>query len=201
MTSPPLDPQAQAMASPNYHPPVFARPLPLPKTVKAIAAVITEIGQVQRGGHNAFFNYKYMRMDDIGAALTPLMGKHGIVILQDEINRTMHENRIIIDYNFTLYVDDEVSPPIRRSGMCIARDSKGNVDDKAINKCATQARKYALIGIFQIPGGDEPDNDANGGRQEPALRHREPVPGPGDANPTARPAPGKTMTPLQWSNN
>jgi len=40
------------------------------------------------------------------------------------------------------------------------RNSKGGYDDKALNKCHTTARKYFILGLFQIPTGLADDADA-----------------------------------------
>src|SRR5262245_59623118 len=123
----------QAVAPPS-------QPKPLPKTTKAVAAVMSQIGTIRKGGHNDFHNYDYARMEDLLHQLTPLMGQQGIMVTQTLANYQMVEqNRVIAEYDFYVYVDDEVSLPTRQPGMCMARDRKGNIDDKALLKCHTQA--------------------------------------------------------------
>jgi hypothetical protein len=85
---------------------------------------------------------------------------------------------VAITYEFSIiHSSGEMWPERpRQTGMCIARNSKGDWDDKALNKCHTSARKYFLLALFQVPAGDfeedQGDADANQ-RQE-----RRPVPGP-----------------------
>jgi ERF superfamily len=51
------------------------------------------------------------------------------------------------------------SEPMKRTDMSRCRDSRGGYDDKALNKCATAARKYFLMSLLQIPTGDDADAD------------------------------------------
>jgi hypothetical protein len=147
-----------------------------PKIAAAIAAIQAEIGIVDKGGQvgepGRGFNFKYARIEDVLTALTPLMGKNGLAVIQDEIEITQIEKTgVAVKYEFTvIHESGEVQPAIRRTGMSNARDGRGQWDDKALNKCGTQARKYFLIGLFQIPIAEIDDND------RPPKPKRETVP-------------------------
>jgi hypothetical protein len=144
----------------------IAPPLPatgIAQITKAIAGVMQEIDMVAKRGHNTFHHYHYARMEDILRQLTPLLGKHGLVVFQDETGRSMFDNDgvIAITYEFTVaHESGEIWPHrLRQTGVSRCRDSKGGWDDKSINKCHTAARKYFLLSLFQIPTGDEVDAD------------------------------------------
>jgi hypothetical protein len=79
-----------------------------------------------------------------------------------------------VTYEFTLmHESGQVFPEKPRfTGVSLARDRKGNWDDKAINKCHTAARKYFLLSLFQVPAGDFDDAD------EPGYANQRRVPGP-----------------------
>jgi ERF superfamily len=130
---------------------------------KAIATVMQEIDTVAKRGQNAFHKYRYARMEDILRRLTPLLGKHGLVVFQDEVGRSMFDDDgvIAVMYEFTVaHESGEVWPQrLRQTGVSRCRDSKGGWDDKSVNKCHTAARKYFLLSLFQIPTGEEPDAD------------------------------------------
>lgn len=162
-------------AMPNNLPAV-ATPIPAPQRTddrlpmtgiaqitKAIAAVMKEIDTVAKQGSNKFHGYKYARMEDILKEVTPLLGRHGIVIFQNEVQRSMFDNDavIAIQYEFTVaHESGEVWPQrLVQTGASRCRDSKGGWDDKSLNKCHTAARKYFLLSLFQIPTGDEADAD------------------------------------------
>jgi hypothetical protein len=143
--------------------PDVAAPAATPSTlVGAIAAVMAEVHAVAKNGHNKFHGYKYARMEDILKEITPLLGKHGLVIFQSETGRAMfdEDNVIAIEYAFTVaHVSGEKWDPLRQTGVSTCRNTKGGWDDKALNKCHTAARKYFLLALFQIPTGEEADAD------------------------------------------
>src|SRR6516162_654462 len=143
----------------------------------AIAAVMQEIDTVAKRGENAFHRYRYARMEDILKEVTPLLGKHGIVIFQSETGRAMfdNDNVIAIEYAFTVaHASGETWPhTLRQTGVSTCRNSKGGWDDKALNKCHTAARKYFLLALFQIPTGEEEDADrGENERPVPAVVRR-----------------------------
>lgn len=174
-------------AAPAQHPiPVQPR-MPLvsvPKLTAGIAGVMLEVGTIPKRGVNKFHNYNYVLMEDLLEAITPLMGKHGIVLFQNQVEIRSVENRLVVDYDFIVsHTSGEAMGPLRQPGMCIARNSKGDYDDKALAKCHTQARKYFILSLFQVPAGDfEADGDE--GQQEPAGK--KPVPGPSQQAPSEK---------------
>src|SRR5215468_8908408 len=139
--------------------------------VAAIAAVMNEVHVVAKRGENEFHRYRYATMGDILKEITPLLGRHGIVIFQSETGRAMFDddNVIAVEYAFTVaHTSGETWPqPLRQTGVSTCRNSKGGWDDKALNKCHTAARKYFLLALFQIPTGDEDDAD-RGESERPA---------------------------------
>src|SRR6516225_262954 len=78
-----------------------------PKIAAAIAAIQAEIGIVDKGGQvgepGRGFNFKYARIEDVLTALTPLMGKNGLAVIQDEIEITQIEKTgVAVKYEFTV---------------------------------------------------------------------------------------------------
>jgi ERF superfamily protein len=141
------------------HPAPLALPItPFDKLAGAIAAVMEEITPVEKHGENKFQNYKFPRMQDVLQVLTPLVSKHGIVIMQSEIERGFMDkgSAIYATYDFTVFhKSGQVWPERQRqTGVSRTRDSKGGFDDKSLNKCHTQARKFFLMALFQIPTED-----------------------------------------------
>jgi hypothetical protein len=164
----------------------------------AIAGVMSEIGTIKKGGYNAFHKYHYARMEDLLEALTPLMGRHGIAVFQNELEIKTIENRIAITYEFTVgHTSNESMQGLRQTGMCIARNSKGDYDDKAINKCHTQARKYFLLSLFQVPTGDfeEADEGPPKESEQPKQAGPRTVPGPPPAPAPEPVSPYKIIVP------
>lgn len=144
--------------------------------VKAIAQVKGADLYVQKRGKNQFHGYKYATVGDLLDKLQPLMAEAGLVIFQHELASDFLDNGnvLAIRYQFTLaHVSGEVWPekPVH-TGMTACRNSKGGFDDKAANKCHTAARKYFLLGLFQVPTGEDfrqptHDGDTDGGDHAP----------------------------------
>jgi hypothetical protein len=143
---------------------------PVGKIAGAIAAVMSEVGVVDKGGTLTFgqTSYKYARMEDLLRVITPLMGKHGLAVIQNEVGRGMQGANLAMTYEFSIIHSSGESWPERPrfTGLAAARD------DKAINKAHTAARKYFLLSLFQVPTGDLDDAD------EDAPKQHTPVPGP-----------------------
>jgi hypothetical protein len=146
------------------------------KIARAIADITAEVGVVKKAGVNQFHRYKYAQMQDVLQALTPVMAKHGLIIIQTEVARARFDDdrTIAIDYEFTIALagcDDVWPDRPKQTGVSKCRDSKGNFDDKAFNKCHTAARKYFLMALFQIATDDSDDADAgrNDGPQQRAA--------------------------------
>jgi hypothetical protein len=141
--------------------------------VAAIAAVMNEVHVVAKRGENEFHRYRYATMGDILKEITPLLGRHGIVIFQSETGRAMFndDNVIAVEYAFTVaHASGETWPHvIKQTGVSTCRNSKGGWDDKSLNKCHTAARKYFLLALFQIPTGEEDDADQGDRRPAPAV--------------------------------
>jgi ERF superfamily len=155
----------------------FPAGAPAPATlVGAIASVMAEVHTVAKNGFNKFHGYRYATMGDVLKEITPLLGKHGLVIFQSETGRAMfdEDNVIAVEYAFTVaHVSGETWPqPLRQTGVSTCRNSKGGWDDKSLNKCHTAARKYFLLALFQIPTGEEADADQgeNDGRFHQAAK-------------------------------
>lgn len=134
--------------------------------LQAIAAVMGEVGSVEKRGKNDFHRYNYATASDVFFELQPLLAKHGLIVFQDEHARDIISNgsAMAVTYEFTLaHSTGEVWPfKLRYTGVAAALTSKGSFDDKCVNKCHTAARKYFMLALFQIPTGDYPDADADG---------------------------------------
>lgn len=175
---------------------------------KAIAQVMGADLYVQKRGKNQFHGYKYATVGDLLDKLQPLMAEAGLVIFQHELATEFIDggNVMATRYQFTLaHTSGAVWPekPIH-TGMSACRNSKGGFDDKAANKCHTAARKYFLLGLFQVPtgedfreaahhddadaGDDAPPNSEAAERKLPASSKRTAAPPADDTTQEARAA-------------
>jgi hypothetical protein len=136
-----------------------------PKVAEAVVKVMGEVGYVQKKGTNTFHNYKFAAMGDVLEKLQPAMHEAGLLIAQDEVSReVLADAAMTATYQFVLsHSSGETWQHFpRHTGMAAFRTTKGTIDDKALNKCHTAARKYFLLSLFQIPTGEAVDPDEDG---------------------------------------
>lgn len=164
----------------------------MPKPVaEAVNHVMTKVKNVEKGGTNQFHNYKYARMEDLLFQVQPAMAEAGLIITQHEVSiSTLAGDALMaIQYAFTISHKSGESwlAPIHQTGVSAIRTPKGNLDDKCVNKCHTAARKYFILGLFQIPAGDLPDADNDGDvsdKPQATSQRAAPKPPPPKADPT-----------------
>lgn len=139
-------------------------PRTMPKEIAvAVLAVMDEVGYVQKKGVNSFQNYKYASIEGVLEKVQPALVKAGLLIVQSEHSHAIvaEDNMMEATYLFSLIHKSGVqAEPVKVTSLSGLRNSKGGYDDKALNKCNTAARKYFILGLFQIPTGLEVDADA-----------------------------------------
>ena len=140
---------------------------------KAIAAVQGELAKVgiakdRRNTQGSGYNFR--GIDDVYAALSPLLAKHGLVVIPRLIEREQVERAsqrggalfyttVKAEFDFVA-VEDGSKHTAATYGE--AMDS----GDKSTNKAMSAAYKYAAFMTFAIP--TEGDNDADGSTHEVA---------------------------------
>jgi len=107
--------------------------------------------------------YKFRGIDDVYNAISPVMAKHGLVIMPRILSRQITEREsqagkalfyVVVEAEFDFVSShDNSSHTVRTFGE--AMDS----GDKATNKAMSAAYKYAAFQTFCIP--TEGDNDAD----------------------------------------
>lgn len=133
------------------------------KIYSALAAVMSEIGVIEKGKTNSQQGFKYRGVDDVMNALQPLLIKHKVFIVPEVLEQTREERTStrggtliysILKVKYTFYTDDGsfVSAIVIGEGM----DS----GDKASNKALSIAFKYACFQIFCIPTEEMQDPDS-----------------------------------------
>lgn len=165
-----------------------------PKLAKTLMAITREFGAITKatkkndpngGGWNDFHNYGYQKWDDVLDRESTLFQQHGIILQQSEIARSLLDKLISITYEFTIISEEGEVWPDRPVFTAIGRlqDHKGIFDDKAANKCHTQAHKYFLLHTFKIKTKDVAEEDADGAADEVQTKQidRPKPPRPGSA--------------------
>ncbi|HWB15930.1 MAG TPA: ERF family protein [Vicinamibacterales bacterium] len=136
-----------------------------PAVYRAIAGVIDDLARIGIGKtrRNQQQNYAFRGIDDVLNTLSPLLAKHGLVVVPRVTERTVTERHttkggvlfcvvIAAEFDFIAAEDGSIHTA-RMYGE--AMDSA----DKATNKAMSAAYKYAAFQVFCIPT-DVEDADA-----------------------------------------
>jgi len=131
---------------------------------KAINEVHKELAKVgiAKNDINSFDSYKFRGIDAVYNTVSPILAKHGLMILQRVLSCNTTERNSknggvlffsVVDVEFDLVAIDGSKHTIKTYGEGMDRS------DKSINKALTAAYKYALFQCFCIPVEGSPDAD------------------------------------------
>jgi len=128
---------------------------------KKIPLIMAEMGAVGKDQFNSFHKFKFRGIDDVYNALQKVMAKHGVFTVPEIVSRHRSEvstksgkaHMVVNQFRYHFYAED---------GSSITADADGEAfdnGDKASNKAAAVAHKYALLQVFCIPTevSDDPD--------------------------------------------
>lgn len=140
--------------------------------VKKLAVVMGAVDRVPKSGHNNFHNYDYATEADIVAGVREEMAKQHIMIIPNvkkcerRAAGTPEKPKTItlLEVEFTL-CDGESG---EEKTFTVLGEGSDN-EDKGTYKAFTGAEKYALLKLFLIPTGDDPEAD---GKPEPRQRQQ-----------------------------
>jgi len=130
-----------------------------------IASVSADLAQegISKARKNDQQGYKFRGIDDVYNALSPIMSKHGLVILPRILNRQITERQsakgtaifyVTVEAEFDFVSSHDGSKhTVKTFGEAM------DTADKATNKAMSAAYKYAAFQTFCIP--TEGDNDAD----------------------------------------
>jgi len=136
-----------------------------PHVYKAIQSVMQDIGEIgiAKDKKNVQQGYKFRGIDDVYNALSPLLSKHGLVILPKILSSSQVERQTksggSIFYT-TLTVEFKAVSAVDGSFDVLTTVGEAmDSGDKSSNKAMAAAFKYAAMMLFCIP--TEGDNDAD----------------------------------------
>lgn len=144
-----------------------------------IPKIMLDLKPVGKGQYNQQQRFKYRGIDDVYNALQPLLAKHGVFSTSEIVSRDRREVQTkagarayhcVNSYKFTFWASDGSSIDIWADGEAM------DMGDKASNKCAAIAHKYALLQLFCIPTADLADPDAESPQlsQQPGTTVQQP---------------------------
>lgn len=146
-----------------------------------LAEVMASVDRVAKTGHNATFNYDFVREADVTEAIRKELSARKVIVvpfLESTGTRTMQTRSGTMEitlalYRFTFYdgeSDERIEARVQGEGM--------DGQDKGSNKALTAALKYLLLKTFLIPTGDDTEADS----------HESPKPAPARPAAATRPA-------------
>lgn len=146
-------------------------PVAVYHAINAVQADLARTG-IAKDRRNQQQGYQFRGIDDVYAALAPLLAKHQLCILPRMLARTSTERQtprggvlfyVTVEAEFDFVsAEDGSRHTVRTFGE--AMDS----GDKATNKAMSAAYKYACLQAFSIP--TEGDNDADATSHEPVAQ-------------------------------
>lgn len=131
--------------------------------VKKLAEVKGAVDRIAKNGHNDHFNYDFATESDIAAAVRKEMAARSLMMFPNVVNtqwekvpRKNGETKLCtLTVEFT--IEDGDSGETRR--FTVLGQGEDSLD-KATYKAMTGAEKYALLKLFMIPTGDDPEKDS-----------------------------------------
>ncbi len=147
----------------------------MPMVYAKIAAVQSALSRtgISKSRRNAGQGYNFRGIDEVYAALSPLLAEHGLCILPRIVSREVVERasakggalfNVTVEAEFDFVAaEDSSMHTIRTFGE--AMDSA----DKATNKAMSAAYKYAALMAFAIPTEGDNDADATSHDVEPSA--------------------------------
>jgi len=117
-----------------------------------IARITGMIGGVQKRGYNAFHKYSYVTEADLVTAVRQYLAVAGIVIIPNAHAYAQLGDMMVVEIEYTVTDGNEAFT----FSMPGAGSDKG---DKGIYKAITGSQKYALMKLFKIETGDDPEAD------------------------------------------
>ena len=145
---------------------------PAPRSlVTKLAEVMVEVGTIPKNGRNDFHKYSYATEADVLRPVQQALGRRNVAIVSSTGEPSWREVQTkngpqpvcMLRLKFSIR-DGDTGEIIEFEGLGEGADS----GDKAICKAMTSAVKYALLKLFLIPTGDDPDADGREASRRPA---------------------------------
>jgi hypothetical protein len=132
------------------------------------AAVLAVVEHVPKNGWNDFHKYKYATEADITSSVRAEMARQGLMLIPsvEKVEWTSIPRKDGSDRLATLTVKFTLTDGNESFAFTVLGEGADR-SDKATYKAMTGALKYALLKLFLIPTGDDPEKDDD---EKPAPR-------------------------------
>jgi len=160
--------------------------------------IIGEIGAVGKDHQNPAQHYDYRAIDDVMAALQPLLGKYGVTVYPvikdmtyEQVEVGKYKSRMFhcvakIEYHWVAADGSEI--------VCSSMGEAMDSSDKASNKAMAGAMKYAVTQTLMIPTSEPKDTELH----SPELSQQQTQAKPAPAKPPVDLVKMKTEKGTDW---
>lgn len=126
-----------------------------PTLFKRIWAIMAEVDYIQKGDAKVNSQYKFVSHDAVMAKLHPMLVKHGVLVIPTVAEMTQEGNRTRVKLIVTFCNADDKTEffSVEYYGYGVDQSDKGP------GKAISYALKYALLKVFALETGEDPDND------------------------------------------
>jgi hypothetical protein len=169
----PLEPVPPVPVSRPLSPREYAPGLPPMTLVAKLAQVMAAVERVAKRGHNDHFNYDFATESDITAAIRAEMASRSLMLIPDVQSVSFREvnGRNGIQTIGQVLVKFTVKDGESGEEFSFQMPGEGqDSGDKCLPKAITSALKYALLKLFMIPTGDDPEREGKEPRQKAAPK-------------------------------
>ncbi len=122
-----------------------------------IHAIMEEVSYVQKEEKKVNNQYKFVSHDAVTAAIRPALLKYGVIAIPNYFDISADGNRTNCSMAMTFVNMDE--PEDKIVIPCAGFGQGIDPQDKGAGKAMSYAYKYALLKIFALETGDDPEKD------------------------------------------
>lgn len=125
-----------------------------------LAEVQLAVERVPKRGHNQHFDYDFATESDITAAIRKEMAQRSLMLIPDiqEVTYRDANTKSGIVTIAKVFVQFRIIDGVTAEELVFGGVGEGeDASDKAVPKAITSALKYALLKLFLIPTGDDPE--------------------------------------------
>ncbi len=136
--------------------------VPHKSLVSKLSEVMAAVERVAKRGHNQHFNYDFATESDITAAIRKELAARQIMMVPHVESLTWRQVQTRNGVNDVCCAMVEFNLYDGESGDAMKFRIPGegqDAGDKCVPKALTSALKYALLKLFMIPTGDDPERD------------------------------------------
>jgi ERF superfamily len=134
---------------------------PVKNLIQKAAAVMAVVQHVPKNGRNQFHNYSYATEADITECVRAEMANQGLMLIPSvqKVEWEKFETKNGRDRLCTLTLEFTLTDGIESRSFVVLGEGQDR-GDKATYKAMTGGLKYALLKLFLIPTGDDPEKDS-----------------------------------------